>query len=268
MPEQKPASSNHSPGLFRRLMPVNPFSLEGAKAFTMPRFYLFFAKWLCWVMLITYGAVLIPIKLTATKALHVADARIALLFLQNAMFDKTLNAPPALYQAELPPQLATPLSVEAGLERLRQNPYVTVKAVTTPLRVSGMPKGTHCLQPEYMCYTLLMNKKYHHAGVFAYNLKHQELIYDVDGGIQLKRYRLLQALNVMSLFPLIDGRPFYFSVMPSQQLRPIASVSKSPKPNTLRQAPRLYGFIPLFDKKDLTNQQLRRILLLNSSTLP
>jgi hypothetical protein len=256
----KPSLSKFSKGL----VPINLFSLEGVRAFTMPAFYRFFAKWLFWVLLITYAAVLIPIKITATKALHVSDARVALLLLQNAMFDETLNTPLALYDPLDSKPLATPLSVEAGLERLRRNSHITFTPVTTPLRISGMPQNTHCLQPEYACYRLLMNKKYNHAGVFAYNLNKQQLIYDVDGGIQLRRNRFLQAFNVMTLFPLIDGRPFYFSVLPNQRLRPIVNQKRTPSPNRLSDAPKLYGFIPLFEKKEATNQTIQRLVLFNN----
>jgi hypothetical protein len=249
----------------KSLLPANLFSLEGVRAFGMPAFYRFFAKWLFWVLLVTYAAVLIPIKITATKALHVSDARVALLLLQNAMFDTTLATPLALQDAAPPAQaLRKPLTVEAGLERLRHSPYVTFSPVTTPLRVSGMPPNTHCLQPEYACYRLLMNRKYNHAGVFAYNLKRQELSYDVDGGMQLRRHRFLQAFNVMTLFPLIDGRPFYFSVLPNQRLRPILNQKREPRPNYLRGTPKLYGIIPLFEKKDLTNQDISRLVLFNT----
>ena len=83
-----------------------------------------------------------------------------------------------------------------------------------------------------------------HFGVWAVDTQHHRLIYDADGGVKSWQGNLLTSLNVMTLFPLRDDKPFVFQLVEGHLLKPIETATT----NRLFQSHRLYGVFPLFEK--------------------
>jgi hypothetical protein len=237
--------------LLKQLLPINLFSLEGTRALTMGRFYRFFITWLAWVSAVTYGCILIPIKITASRATHVSDA--------HAVFALINQRMAALYASAY--MSGKPVVLEDALEALRHDSPNMISAVTTPLRLSGMNAQSHCLQPQFTCYRFLMSRKHNHSGVLAYDHKARYVIYDADGGIQSRRVRLFRVLNVMTLFPLVDGRPFCFTVDAQKtHLLPLKQRAGQPAFNQLGYEHRLYGFISLFERPEQQKTDLEPLI--------
>jgi hypothetical protein len=221
------------------------FSTQGMQAFRMKAFYAFFFKWGCLTVGLVYLLLLLPIKFTADASLHAMDAmtnleRLHFVVWHDAVVFETKRA----WQGK---KRKTPRGIEEAfaysVNAFKGKPLQLLSPLDSRYTVSsGESTGPLRCGQAVRCYKSVMSKR--HFGVWALDVQHQRLIYDADGGVSSWHANVLTSLNVMSLFPLRDDKPFMFQMVEGHLLKPV----ETRWTNRLFEPHRLYGVFTLFEK--------------------
>ena len=222
------------------------FSTQGIQAFRMKAFYAFFFKWGCLTVGLVYLLLLLPIKFTADASLHAMDAMTNLERLHFVMWhDAVVFETSKAWQGK---KRQTPRSAEEALDytvnAFKGKPLQLLSPLDSPYEISSGDSSLalRCGGAIH-CYKTVMSKR--HFGVWAVDTQRHRLIYDADGGVKSWQGNFLTSLNVMTLFPLRDDKPFVFQIVQGHLLKPIETATT----NRLFQSHRLYGVFPLFEKR-------------------
>ena len=239
------------------------FSTQGIQAFRMKAFYAFFFKWGCFTVGLVYLLLLLPIKFTADASLHAMDAMTNLERLHFVMWhDAVVFETKRAWQGK---KRHTPRSVKEAfaysVNAFKGKPLQGLIPLNSPYTVSsGESTGPLRCGQAVRCYKSIMSKR--HFGVWALDVQRQRLIYDADGGVKPWQANVLTSLNVMSLFPLRDDKPFVFQIVEGHLLKPV----ETRWTNRLFEPHRLYGVFTLFEKP-LPSLAKNEPLLLKASRL-
>jgi hypothetical protein len=220
-------------------------STQGMQAFRMKSFYGFFFRWGLITLTLVYTLLLLPIKFTADASLHAVDTTTVLMGIHFAMWHDQLR----IYddKAWTGKPRKTPRAIEDAVYYLLKTVEGQPVPLMTPMKLphsisSGDDAKTMACGGAIHCYKTVMDKR--HFGVLAFDTQNQRLIYDADGGVQSLFEHWGKSLNVMTLFPLRDDKPFVFRVVEGHLLQPL----KTSKTNRLKATHLLYGVFPLFEK--------------------
>ena len=232
------------------------FSTEGMQAFRMKAFYRFFLTWGLITLSLIYLLLLLPIKFTANASLHTKDASIVLGNLHFAMWHDDLKiSPERQWQGKV---RRTPRKVEEAVAYMvrvfKTQAHPWIRPLTESRQISS-PHKVRCGE-IVRCFTTHMSER--HSGILAIDIPKNQLIYDADGTSQPFHEKCLTALNVMTLFPLIDDKPFVFQILANGTLLKEVGTTET---NRLQATHRLYGVIPLFESYPLQHPENQPLLL-------
>ena len=240
------------------------FSIQGIQAFKKKAFYAFFLKWGCLTVGLVYLFLLLPIKFTADASLHAIDTMTNLERLHFVMWhDDVVFETSQAWQGK---KRNTPRSVEEALDdtvtAFKGKPLKLLSPLDSPYEISSGEEASPALPCGGVihCYKTVMSKR--HFGVWAVDTQRHRLIYDADGGVKSWGNNLLTSLNVMTLFPLRDDKPFVFQIVQGHLLKPVETATT----NRLFQSHRLYEIFPLFEKR-LPALPANEPLVLKANTL-
>jgi hypothetical protein len=226
-------------------------STEGMQAFRMKSFYRFFMIWGVITLGLIYLLLLLPIKFTANASLHAKDASIVLGNLHFAMWHDDLKiSSERQWQGKV---RRTPRKMEEAVDymvqvfKTQEHPWLSSASEATRISSTNERASFSVCGGTLRCFKTTMSER--HSGILAIDIPKNQLIYDADGTSQTFREKCLTALNVMTLFPLIDEKPFVFQILGDGKLIKEQRTSYS---NRLRSNHKLYGVIPLFESQDLS----------------